>query len=153
VLDPYETCDDGVVMMGCDSNHDGGDGVCQPPGSCSSSFVLDAGGACVPETVARHVHISISNTCVVSVDPAEVTVPAGQSASFTYHNHSVDYEATVWMSYGGGYLGLPQGALWTDPIVRCSEQFAHTAHADVSIYGLGVNDPNCPGQRMIIHCQ
>lgn len=115
---------------------------------------VDCGeGGCAVDPIAAHVHIYISNTCEVSVDPADVIIPQGQTVLFTYHNHSVDYEADVWMSYGGGYIGLAQGGTWTDPIERCSELFPYTAYADVSINGLGVNDPYCPGKRMTIHCE
>jgi hypothetical protein len=151
-LDDGETCDDGVITTGCDSYHDGGDGVCQPPGSCSDGYVLGTGGDCIPETVYGHVHVFISNTCVVAISPSEVTIPAGQTVFFTYHNHSVDYEADVWGSYGGGFLGLSEGGTWNEPVERCANQFPHTAHTDISIAGLGVNHPSCPGKRMIINC-
>jgi hypothetical protein len=89
----------------------------------------------------------------VGVDPTEITVSVGQSVLLTYHNHSVDYDADVWMSYGGGYIGLPPSSSWADPIERCADVGAYTAYADVSISGLGVNDPYCPGKRMLIHCE
>jgi hypothetical protein len=112
-----------------------------------------SGGSGGNVTVASHVHIYISNTCVVNVDPSDVTIPREQSVLFTYHNHSVDYDADVWMSYGGGYIGLPPGGTWADPIERCTELFSYTASADVSVHGLGVNDPTCPGKRLTIHCE
>lgn len=136
----------GGAAQASDAGDAGGAG-----GTSGTGGVSDAGS--VPETVSRHVHIYISNTCDVSVDPVEVTIPREQSVLFTYHNHSVDYEADVWMSYGGGYLGLVPGGTWADPIERCTELFTYTAHADVSIRGLGLNDPYCPGQRMTIHCE
>lgn len=45
-LDPGESCDDGVTPH-CTTYHDGGDGVCVPPGTCSSGYVLDSSGNCV----------------------------------------------------------------------------------------------------------
>ena len=45
-LDPGETCDDGVTTR-CTTDHDGGDGRCVPPGTCSSGYVLDGAGNCM----------------------------------------------------------------------------------------------------------
>ena len=44
-----ETCDDGVTVS-CATDHDGGDGACVPPGSCSPGYVPGSGGACVANT-------------------------------------------------------------------------------------------------------
>jgi hypothetical protein len=151
-VDPPETCDDGEITAGCDTYHDGGDGACVPPGECSEGYILDDPD-CIPELLELTVEIHISNSCDVWTVPTSITVPPGQSVSITYWNRSSWYEADVWMSYGGGYLGLPEGSKWTDPIDRCTELFSYTAHADVSINGLGVGHPSCPGVRLYIYCE
>src|SRR5262245_60421200 len=54
------------------------------PADASSPDVL-------PASSDNHIHIYISNTCVMSVSPTEITVPPDQTAYFDWHNHSVDY--------------------------------------------------------------
>lgn len=34
----------------CKTYHDGGDGTCVPPGTCSSGYALDSTGTCVKNT-------------------------------------------------------------------------------------------------------
>ncbi|MEW5855515.1 MAG: hypothetical protein AB2A00_42470 [Myxococcota bacterium] len=97
-----------------------------------------------------HVHISISNTCEVSISPEEVTVPADVDLFVDFHNHSADYEADVWMSYGGGYLELGRGQTWSDPIRHCLGPNPHEEYADISI--AGGSSSSCPGVRFLMHC-
>ncbi len=152
-LQENESCDDGEIASGCDSAHDGGDGTCQPPGECSDGYFLDD-GECLAEQREAHVHVYISNTCELSVSPAQVEVPPGQTVSFTYHNHSSDYAADVWLSYIGGYTDLQQGATWDDSFEHCaSAGRPYDQYADISIAGFDRQDPNCPGHRMDIVCQ
>ena len=98
----------------------------------------------------EHVHILIDNFCNTSADPPEFTVPAGETLQLTWHNHSVDYDADVWLSYGGGYLGLVPGDTWADPFEFCSSPGTYDAAADVSIAGGGGDV--CPAFRVWIHC-
>jgi hypothetical protein len=144
--------DDAASGAGGEATGGGGAGGDGASGASGASGAGGAGGA-GSSVIDQHVHIYISNFCDVSVDPVDITIPAGQSVFFSFHNHSSDYNATVWNSYGGGYLGLPEGSTWDDPIERCAEAFAYTAYADISIEGLGVFDPTCPGHRMYIYCQ
>jgi hypothetical protein len=80
----------------------------------------------------QHVHIFVSNTCVMSVSPTEITVPAGKTVYIDWHNHSADYPVTVWLSYGGGYVDLPTGSTWDEPIEHCANINPYTAYADIS---------------------
>ncbi|MBI4814948.1 MAG: hypothetical protein HY791_01740 [Deltaproteobacteria bacterium] len=95
--------------------------------------------------VDTHVHIFVDNFCEMTVDPSEVFIPAGQRAYFDWHNHSVDYEVDVWMSYGGGFLELPTGATWDEPISHCFTPTAHTEYADIGTA--------CSSFRFLIHCE
>lgn len=97
-----------------------------------------------------HVHITIDNFCNVSTDPESFTVPAGETLQLTWHNHSVDYNADVWLSYGGGYLGLVTGGTWADGFMFCSGPSSYDASGDVNIEGGPF--PSCPGFRVLIHC-
>ncbi len=97
-----------------------------------------------------HVHIYIDNFCQVTVDPTSYDVPAGSTLQLDYHNHSVDYEADVWLSYGGGYLDLALGDTWNDAFTHCSGPNPSTAYADISI--AGGPSPGCPGFRLLINC-
>lgn len=117
VVEPGETCDDGSGA-GCDTYHDGGDGVCVPPGTCSEGHVL-AGEDCVPELWVEHVHIYVSNTCEMMVEPTSFEVQPGQKLRLDYHNHSADYPVDVWMHYGGGYTELQPGATWMEQYEHC----------------------------------
>ncbi len=102
-------------------------------------------------TGPMHVHISIDNFCRVSVSPLSVDVPVMTRTMFAFHNHSVDYNADVWMSYGGGFLDLATGATWNDPIGHCSTPSVHDEYADISI--AGGPSSGCPGVRFLIHCR
>jgi len=107
--------------------------------------------AAPPGPVHEHVHILIDNFCNTSASPPEITVPTGETLQLSYHNHSVDYDADVWLSYGGGYLGLETGATWDDSFEFCTSPSAYTAYADISIAGGGGSV--CPKHRLLIHCQ
>jgi hypothetical protein len=98
-----------------------------------------------------HVHIYITNTCKVSVSPTSFTVPAGETLKLSYHNHSIDYRADVWMMYGGGYLGLEKGATWNETYAHCFGPSASTGYADINIEGGPVG--GCPGVRLNIYCR
>jgi hypothetical protein len=100
---------------------------------------------------SQHVHILIDNFCNTSADPPSFSVPRGSNLQLTWHNHSIDYDADVWLSYGGGYLGLATGATWSDPFTFCaSSSRPYDAAGDVSI----ADGPSsaCPGFRVLIHC-
>lgn len=101
--------------------------------------------------INQHVHIYISNTCVVSTSQTGMTWPLHVPLSLTFHNHSVDYDADVWMSYNGGYLGLAQGAEWNEPVQHCLNPVPYDFYADVSIAGGGSSA--CPSYRFLVHCQ
>jgi hypothetical protein len=109
----------------------------------------DAGDASTIDS--QHVHISISNTCVVGASPSQFTVPAGRTLRLSWHNHSVDYDADVWLSYGGGYLGLKTGDIWDDRFEFCAGPGSYMAYGDVSIAGGG--GTVCPSFRVWIACQ
>lgn len=114
----------------------------------------DAGAADAPldvPTGPTHVHIGIDNFCRVTVTPMSVTVPVMSRAMFAFHNHSVDYHADVWMSYGGGFLDLGLGATWNDPIGHCNTPTVHDEYADINIAGGPTSA--CPGVRFMIHCR
>jgi hypothetical protein len=98
-----------------------------------------------------HVHIYITNTCKVSVSPTSFTVPAGETLKLSYHNHSVDYRADVWMMYGGGYLGLETGATWNETYTHCFGPSPSTGYADINIEGGPTS--GCPGVRLYIYCK
>ena len=111
----------------------GAAGVSDASGGVAGGGGAAAGGA--PDastTLDQHVHIFVSNTCVMSVDPKEITVPAGSTVRIDWHNHSADYPVTVWMSYGGGYTDLPTGSTWDEPIEHCANINPYTAYADIS---------------------
>ena len=97
-----------------------------------------------------HVHILIDNFCNTAADPAEITVQAGDTVQLSHHNHSVDYNADVWLSYGGGYLGLVPGDTWDDQFEFCTSPEPYTAYADISIEGGGSDA--CPKHRLLINC-
>ncbi len=97
------------------------------------------------------VDIYIDNFCNVSADPMELWVPADETLQITYHNNSVDYDADVWLSYGGGYLGLVTGGTWEDPFTWCAGPEPYTGGADIDIAGGGGN--SCPGVTVLIHCE
>ena len=105
---------------------------------------VDAAIDAIPPTADLHVHIAVSNTCAMTVTPMAVTVPANQTLYLDWHNHSVDYPVDVWMSYGGGFLDLPTGATWDEPIGHCSTPLVHDEYADISTA--------CSSFRFLIHC-
>jgi hypothetical protein len=112
--------------------------------------VADASPPDAPAAVEpTHVHIHISNTCVTSVDPPSVSASLHSDLHLIFHNHSVDYAADVWSSRNYGYVGLPTGATWDDPIRHCNNPVGYTEWFDVSIEGGG---SACPGVRFEIHC-
>lgn len=112
-----------------------------PDSGLADSGLPDSGP---PPRSDHHIHIHVSNTCVMRVDPTEITIPAGQTAYFDWHNHSRDYAVDVWMSYGGGYLDLRPGATWDEPIGHCATPRPHTEYADI--------DTACSSHRFLIHC-
>lgn len=149
-----ESCDDGQLTSGCDTYHDGGDGTCVAPDTCSEGYVVDANGNCVAEEREDHVHIYVTNTCQLSTDPTEIRVPRGQSVWVDWHNHSSDYDVDVWMSYQGGYTDLAPGRTWDEPVEHCTNiNRPYTEYADITISGLSLNDRNCPGHRLMIYCE
>ena len=107
----------------------------------------DMGGVALSE----HLHIYIDNFCNVSISPTSYTIAAGSTLKVGYHNHSVDYMADVWLSYGGGYLDLVQGSMWNDGFVHCAGPSSSTAYADIDIAGGG--STSCPGTRLYIYCK
>lgn len=114
-------------------------------GADAGPIALDAGhDAGVPPRADHHVHIDVDNFCNMAVSPTEITIPAGQTAYFDWHNHSADYPVDVWMSYGGGYLELETGATWDEPVSHCATPSAHTEYADISTA--------CSEHRFLIHC-
>lgn len=133
------------------------------PGSDVPATALDASAAdaSAPDAAARdasapdasapdaggpiHIHIHVSNTCDLTVDPPELSFPRGVRPRFAWHNHSVDYPVDVWMSYGGGFLDLGTGATWNEPIDHCLGPNAHDEWADISAGG-------CAEFRFLIHC-
>lgn len=90
-------------------------------------------------------------SCNTAAEPESFTVPAGETLKLSYHNHSVDYDADVWLSYGGGYLGLVTGDTWDDRFEFCTGPSSYTAYADISIAGGGSSA--CPKFRLLIHCE
>ncbi|HEY3354567.1 MAG TPA: hypothetical protein VGQ83_15050, partial [Polyangia bacterium] len=143
-----------------DASADAGAGAdAAPDGSTDTSPATDAPAAdaapadAAPADAAagpRHVDIYITNFCETSVVPTSITVPAGETLLVDFHNNSVDYNADVWCSWGGGFLDLPTGQIWHDPIPFCSGPSTYDAYADISIAGGG--GTYCPGVRFVVHC-
>lgn len=108
---------------------------------------------CVPVANECHVcvDILIDNFCNTSVAPAAVDVPVDTTLTLTFVNRSEDYAADVWSSRGYGFIELPTGATWEDPIWHCTGPTVYTEYFDVSIYGGGTS--SCPAQRFNMHCQ
>jgi hypothetical protein len=98
-----------------------------------------------------HVHIYIDNFCKVTTSPTSFTVPAGETLQLSYHNHSVDYLADVWMMYGGGYLELAKGGTWNETYKHCFGPSPSVGYADISIAGGGSSA--CPKVRLLITCK
>jgi len=145
VLEAGETCDDGAIRAGCDTHHDGGDGVCRAPGVCSPGFEPGPDGQCRPFEAARGVDIFVDNFCNMDVRPAEIHVPPGASLQITWYNRSVDYPVDVWLSYGGGFLDLEPGTQWADRFEFCrGGARPYQAYADISTA--------CSEHRFLIWC-
>ena len=137
-LDGGTGADAGSLDAGTDAGMDGGPRDSGPP----DSGPPDSGP---PAERRYHVHIDVDNFCNMAVDPMEITIPAGQTAYFDWHNHSRDYPVDVWMSYGGGYLDLATGATWEEPIGHCIGPRARTEYADISTA--------CSDHRFLIRCE
>jgi hypothetical protein len=97
-----------------------------------------------------HVHIYISNTCVVQVSPPSLSAKLNSGLKLDFHNHSVDYEADVWSSRGYGYLDLARGGLWHDPINHCGGPNAYVEYFDIN--PASVPNSVCPRVRFNISC-
>ena len=107
--------------------------------------------ACVPTgPVQADVQIYIDNFCNVTIAPPSFDVATGETLQLTYHNNSVDYEADIWASYGGGYLALATGGTWAETFEYCSMPGDYTAYVDININGGPF--PSCPGKRLYIYC-
>lgn len=91
-----------------------------------------------------HVHIYVSNTCVMTVMPTSFDVPAGSTLRLDWHNHSADYPVDVWKSYGGGYLDLATGDTWSETYEHCAGPIPATEYADISTA--------CSAFRVYINC-
>lgn len=141
-LGPGEACDDGLTLD-CVGTHDGGDGTCVPAGECSPGYIL-ADAECVPESMAAHVHIMVSNNCDMTVDPEEFSVLPGQKLKIAYHNHSVDYPVDVWMHYNGGFLDLQPGGTWNEQYEHCFGPNPSEGYADITTA--------CSEFHLPIHC-
>lgn len=122
----------------------------------ADSFVADTSVADTAKADAdagwsstAHVHIYITNTCAVSTSPTSFDVPAGATVKVSWHNHSVDYRADVWASYGGGYLALETGATWNETYEHCFIKSTHTEYVDVSPEG---SPSGCGKQRVYFYC-
>jgi hypothetical protein len=100
-------------------------------------------------TGSAHVHVYISNTCAVSTSPTSFDVPAGKTLKLSWHNHSADYRADLWGSYGGGYLMLEKGATWNEPYEHCFIESTHTEYMDVTPEG---SPSACGKVRLTISC-
>ncbi|UJR82795.1 hypothetical protein [Sandaracinus amylolyticus] len=149
--------DSGVVLDGgalIDSSVAVDSGAATDSGGAADSgaAIVDAGAIVdsgppdsgTPAEMRYCVDIDVSNTCVMSVSPREITIPAGQTAYFCWRNRSRDYAIDVWLSYGGGYTELAPGATWNEPIGHCLGPNAHDEHADI--------DTACSSHRFVIHC-
>jgi hypothetical protein len=145
VLEAGEACDDGALRAGCDTHHDGGDGVCRAPGVCSPGFEPGPDGQCRPFEAARGVDIFVDNFCNMEVRPASLHVPPGSALQITWYNRSVDYPVDVWLSYGGGFLDLAPGTQWADRFEFCrGGARPYQAYADISTA--------CSEHRFLIWC-
>ena len=133
VVQSNESCDDGAITQGCDISHNGGDGTCVMKGMCVEGYQVDGAGVCQPEEIALHVHIEVSNQCVMTITPTSIEVPVGQRAILEFHNHSRDYPVDVWGSYIGGYLDLAPGATWNDRYWYCGNiNRPYSEYVDIS---------------------
>ncbi|MGZ3423010.1 MAG: hypothetical protein ACXVEE_34430 [Polyangiales bacterium] len=120
-----------------------------PDGGAADTKPLDTGADTDTWTGTAHVHVYISNTCDVSTSPMSFDVPAGKTLKLSWHNHSVDYRADLWGSYGGGYLMLEKGATWNEPYEHCFIKSTHTEYMDVSPEG---SPSGCGKFRLNITC-
>ncbi len=119
--------------------------------SVADTSVADTGPPDSGFKSTDHVHIYIDNFCKVTTSPTSFTVPAGETLQLSYHNHSVDYLADVWMMYGGGYLELAKGGTWNETYKHCFGPAPSTGYADISIAGGGSSA--CPKVRLYIYCK
>jgi hypothetical protein len=125
------------------------DATSSDTGSVTDTKPTDTGADVDTWTGTAHVHVYISNTCDVSTSPTSFDVPAGKTLKLSWHNHSVDYRADLWGSYGGGYLMLDKGATWNEPYEHCFIKSTHTEYMDVSPEG---SPPSCGKFRVNISC-
>ena len=97
------------------------------------------------------VHVLIDNFCNSSTNPTVLNAPHGPALMLTFVNDSHDYNADVWSSRGYGFLDMPQGYVWADPIQHCTGPNPSTEYFDVGIQG-GPVGGSCPNYRLQIHC-
>jgi len=97
------------------------------------------------------VHILIDNFCNSSTNPTVLNAPHGPALMLTFVNDSHDYNADVWSSRGYGFLDMPQGYVWADPVQHCTGPNPSTEYFDVGIKG-GPVGSSCPNYRLQIHC-
>ena len=92
----------------------------------------------------QNVDIHVDNFCKMDVIPKTFNVPRGTFLKLTYFNRSRDYDVDVWLSYGGGYLGLKTGTSWADRFEFCKNPRPYDAYADITTA--------CSRFRLMIHC-
>ena len=143
VVQLSETCDDGILKADCGTFHDGGDGKCVAPGTCSPSFVLVM-SQCKPALITDHVHIMTDNVCNITTNPTEYFVPAGQKLKLSYHNHSASIPIDVWMHYNGGYTDLQPGGVWNEQYEHCFGPNPSEGYAEITACNKTITLP--------IHC-
>jgi hypothetical protein len=97
------------------------------------------------------VHVLIDNFCNSSTNPMVINAPLHVPLNLTFINDSHDYHSDIWSSRGYGYLDLPLGATWKDPIQHCLNPNPYTEYFDVGIQG-GPVGSSCPNYRLYIHC-
>jgi hypothetical protein len=97
------------------------------------------------------VHVLIDNFCNSSTNPTVINAPLHVPLNLTFINDSHDYHSDIWSSRGYGYLDLPLGATWKDPIQHCLNPNPYTEYFDVGIQG-GPVGGSCPNYRLLIHC-
>ncbi|MGZ3441364.1 MAG: hypothetical protein ACXVDD_17715 [Polyangia bacterium] len=97
------------------------------------------------------VHVLIDNFCNSSTNPTVINAPLHVALNLTFVNDSHDYHSDIWSSRGYGFLDLPLGAVWHDPIQHCLNPNPYTEYFDVGIQG-GPVGGSCPNYRLQIHC-
>lgn len=126
-------------------------------GSAADAAPLDAraclGTSCAPGVARCHVcvDVHIDNFCHTSTTPSSIDVPTDTVLTLTFNNRSVDYAADIWSSMGYGFIELPTGDTWQDPIEHCTMSSQYREYFDVSIYGGGSSA--CPGVQLDIDCR